>query len=74
MDLASGRRRRRGLAMAWVRFLADFDFKPRPQVTIAYRRGQAANVTTPCAAQATATGKAVRIKKVSKSDGVQGKV
>ncbi len=45
--------------MPWVRFIKDFDFKPKPQVTIAYRAGTSRLVTTPCAAAARAAGKAV---------------
>lgn len=53
--------------MAWVRFTADFDFKPKPTVTIAYREGHVLNVTSACAAKAIAAGKAVRMKKPSKA-------
>lgn len=44
--------------MPWVRFIADFDFKPKRAVTIAYRRGMVKMVTTPCANAALAAGKA----------------
>lgn len=44
--------------MTWVRVLADFDFKPRPQITIALKAGQVRNVTRACAAAAIARGKA----------------
>lgn len=57
--------------MAWVRFTADFNWKPKPQVTIAYRSGQIANVTRDCAAAAVAKGRAVRVQKTRRSD-VQG--
>ncbi|MEQ1956010.1 hypothetical protein [Mesorhizobium sp. CN2-181] len=53
--------------MPWVRFTTDFDFKPKRAVTLAYRRGDECNVTTPCAAKAVAAGKAVRLRKVSKA-------
>ncbi|MER2536032.1 MAG: hypothetical protein ABTQ31_12800 [Rhizobiaceae bacterium] len=53
--------------MPWVRFTADFDFKPKPLVTIAYRAGHVLNVTSDCAAKAIAAGKAVRMKKSGKS-------
>jgi len=46
--------------MPWVRFTADFDFKPMPTVTQAYRAGQVVLVTTPCAEAAIAKGKAVK--------------
>jgi hypothetical protein len=57
--------------MPWVRFTADFDWKPNPQVTIAYRVGQEVNVTTPCAAKVLKAGKAVRLSKSKKSDAHQ---
>lgn len=44
-----------------VRFTADYDFKPSPNVTQAYRAGQEAVVTTPCAEKAIALGRAVEI-------------
>jgi hypothetical protein len=52
----------------WVRFTADFDFKPKPQVTLAFLAGEERNVTRDCAEKAVAAGKAVRVKK-AKSDG-----
>ena len=48
--------------MAWVRFVADFDFKPHPQTTVAYRAGDERNVTRACTAAAVANGAAERIK------------
>lgn len=53
--------------MAWVRFTANFDFKPIKMQTTAYLAGMVANVTTRCAAEAVAAGKAVRLKKPSKA-------
>lgn len=47
--------------MPRVRFTAAFDWKPRPQVTIAYPEGYEGLVTTPCAKKAIAVNKAVRI-------------
>lgn len=47
--------------MPWVRFTADFDFKPKPAVTIAYRAGDDKLVTTPCANAAIALGKATKL-------------
>jgi hypothetical protein len=44
--------------MAWVRFLADFDFKPKPPVTLAFKAGVVRNVTRACAAAAIAAGRA----------------
>ncbi|RVM42684.1 hypothetical protein CN106_26135 [Sinorhizobium meliloti] len=43
----------------WVRFLADFDWKPRPPVTIAFKADTTRNVTRACAAAAVAAGKAL---------------
>lgn len=42
----------------WVRFLADYDWRATPAVTIAYKADTVANVTTPCAAAAKASGHA----------------
>lgn len=42
-----------------VRFTADFDWKPTPQTTIAYRAGDEKVVTKECADMAIAKGKAV---------------
>lgn len=52
--------------MPRVRFTTAFDWKPKPQVTIAYPEGFEGLVTTPCAEKAIAAKKAVRI-----SDGVK---
>jgi hypothetical protein len=49
--------------MPRVRFTSDFDFKPMPQVTMAYRKGWSGLVTTPCANQAVAAKKAARVGK-----------
>lgn len=46
--------------MAWVRFIAPYDFKPKPAVTIAYAAGYVGNVTRACADAAIASGKAVK--------------
>ena len=48
--------------MPWVRFTADFDWKPTRRVTYAYRAGDQKMVTTPCALAAVAAGKAVKGK------------
>tara|TARA_R110002020_G_scaffold53905_8_gene150482 strand:+ start:17352 stop:17534 length:183 start_codon:yes stop_codon:yes gene_type:complete len=45
--------------MPYVRFLADYDFKPKPAVTIAFQAGMTKMVTRAAAAQAMAAGKAV---------------
>ncbi len=47
--------------MAWVRFTADFDYHPRPRVTIAYKTGMVMRVKRDCANQATALGRAVEM-------------
>lgn len=49
--------------MPRVHFTADFDWSPRPGVTIAYKRGHRLLVTTRCAAAAVAAGRAERIRK-----------
>lgn len=56
----------------WVRFIADFNWKPRPQVTIAYKANSVQNVTTPCAEAAVAKGKAVKVPRARKIDADQG--
>nr|WP_278377191.1 hypothetical protein [Brucella anthropi] len=57
--------------MPWVYFTADFDWKPNPQVTVAYREGQRLLVTTPCANAALAMSVAEKLKTPRKSDGTQ---
>jgi hypothetical protein len=52
--------------MPWVRFSADFDFKPKPSLTLAYRAGDEKLVTTPCAQAAVAAGKGTIVKKARK--------
>jgi hypothetical protein len=47
--------------MTRVRFTADFDYKPTPQITVGYLAGMEETVKRDCAAQAVAAGKAVRI-------------
>jgi len=41
-----------------VRFLADFDYKPTPQVTIAYRAGDVLLVRRECGERAIELGRA----------------
>jgi hypothetical protein len=48
--------------MTRVRFTADFDYRPIPQVTIGYLAGMEETVKRECADQAIAAGKAVLIK------------
>ncbi|MDH7792001.1 hypothetical protein [Ochrobactrum sp. AN78] len=45
--------------MPHVRFTEDFDWKPLPQVTIAYKAGWFGLVTTPCATAAIEANKTV---------------
>lgn len=47
--------------MAWVRFTANFDYHPRPRVTIAYKTGMALRVKRDCANQAIALGRAEEV-------------
>lgn len=54
--------------MPHVTFLTDYDFHPTSQVTIAYKAGHTYNVTTACATQAIAAGKAKRVKAPNKGD------
>lgn len=49
--------------MARVRFTHDFDYRPTPQVTIAYKEAWAGTVKRECAEQAVAAGKAEWIAK-----------
>lgn len=55
--------------MPWVRFIEPFDWKPKPQVTIAYLAGFAGLVTTACANAAIAKGSAIKIPTPRKADG-----
>jgi hypothetical protein len=50
----------------WVRFLADYDWKPKPAVTIAFNAGGVANVTRACAAAAIEAGKAEKTERPAK--------
>lgn len=47
--------------MPRVRFLAAFDFKPSPSVTLAFKAGEEKTVTSACAEAAIGKGKAERI-------------
>lgn len=49
--------------MARVRFRQDFDYRPTPQVTIAYKEGWEGTVKRECAEQAVAAGKADLMRK-----------
>ncbi|WP_246676584.1 hypothetical protein [Mesorhizobium sp. B2-4-4] len=50
----------------WVKFTADYDYKPHSQATIAYKAGMVLNVTQDCQRKAIAAGKAVEMDKKSK--------
>lgn len=52
----------------WVRFTADFKFRPNAGTTIAYKAGMVQNVTRRCALEATLKGKAVRLKTPRKGE------
>lgn len=45
--------------MVWVKFLSNFSYKPKPQVTQDFKRNTYANVTTGCAAAALGSGAAI---------------
>lgn len=44
-----------------VRFTADFDYRPTPQVTVGYLAGMEMTVKRECAEQAIAAGAAVKV-------------
>lgn len=48
--------------MARVRFTHDFDYRPTPLSTIAYKAGMELTVRRECADQAVAEGKAKEVK------------
>lgn len=54
--------------MARVRFTKDFDYKPKPNTTIAYLAGSEETVRRECADQAIALGRAVEIDPQAKAD------
>lgn len=49
--------------MPWVRFTADFDWKPIPAVTIAYKADMVRLVTRACASKAAELGKAEKAER-----------
>ncbi|QMV00161.1 hypothetical protein GHV40_01060 [Devosia sp. D6-9] len=53
-----------------VRFLVDWDWKPLPMSTIAYRAGQVAFVRLECAEKALNLGKAVLVETAAPPAGV----
>ncbi len=44
-----------------VRFTADFDYRPTPQVTVGYLAGMEMTVKRECAERAIAAGAAVKV-------------
>lgn len=54
--------------MARVRFIDDFDYKPTPMSTIAYKAGMEMTVKRECADEAIANGKAVEIDPPRKAE------
>jgi hypothetical protein len=50
----------------WMRFLSDYDWKPRPQVTISFKAGGVHNVTRACAEAAIAASKAAPTERPAK--------
>lgn len=52
--------------MARVRFTADFDYRPTPVSTIAYKAGMELTVRRGCADQAVAAGKAEELTSARK--------
>ncbi|MCF6111996.1 hypothetical protein [Mesorhizobium muleiense] len=52
----------------WVRFTTDFDWKPTPQSTTAYKAGMVMNVTRACAEAALQASKAVKAAKTRRED------
>jgi hypothetical protein len=55
--------------MPWVRFLADFDWKPMPAVTVAYKANMVRLVTRDCAAVAVAAAKAINTERPANVSG-----
>lgn len=54
--------------MPWVRFTQSFDYKPMPNVCIAYKAGGEYLVKQDCVVQAIAAGKAVKINRKKQTD------
>ncbi|TPM55425.1 hypothetical protein FJ959_18240 [Mesorhizobium sp. B2-2-4] len=53
----------------WIRFTADFDWKPSAQSTIAYKAGTVLNVPRACAEAALGAAKAIKAGKAGKENG-----
>lgn len=54
-----------------VRFTADFDYRPTPQVTVGYLAGMEETVKRECAEQAIAAGAAVKVS-ANRRDAARG--
>jgi hypothetical protein len=54
--------------MARVSFSHDFDYRPTPAVTIAYKAGREYTVRRECADQAIALGRATDLQQPSRSE------
>jgi len=52
----------------WVRFLEDYDHKPKNNVILSYRGGEAYSVTHICGEEAIKAGKAVKIPTPNRSE------
>jgi len=55
--------------LARVRFTADFDYKPTPSITIAYKAGMEMTVKRECADQAIAAKKAIAATSATDTEG-----
>jgi hypothetical protein len=55
----------------WVRFLEPFQYRPSARVSIHYKANHDYNVPTPCADQAIAQGKAMKMRKPTRSAPVE---
>lgn len=53
--------------MAWVKFTDTFWYRATPQVKTRYKADTTSNVPSACADAAVKAGKAVRMRKASKS-------
>ena len=51
-----------------MRFTADFDYKPTPSATIAYKAGMELTVKRECAEQAIAANKAVPVSSAAEAE------
>lgn len=50
----------------WIKFTADFLYKPKRSVTLLYRAGDTANVVRACGEAAIAVGAGTELRKASK--------